>query len=176
MTIDEAIAEIEQSGLYGNQVHQETLVLARDALRTQQQRENPQPPLRRPEECATDQLWTERMIKMRLIDADALGKRLDNEKWMDNYDRDFIVDVALDESPTVDAVQVCRCRDCTHFRAQRIYNGEPMLYVCCRTNGYSCGENHFCAWGEQSTVPMRYRYAAGCISYYDGEKERSSCD
>lgn len=43
MTIDEAIAEIEQSGLYGNQMHQETLVLALDALRTQQQRENPQP-------------------------------------------------------------------------------------------------------------------------------------
>ena len=43
MTIDEAIAEIEQSGLYGNQVHQETLVLARDALRAQQHRENPQP-------------------------------------------------------------------------------------------------------------------------------------
>lgn len=43
MTIDEAIAEIEQSGLYGNQVHQETLVLARDALRAQQERENPQP-------------------------------------------------------------------------------------------------------------------------------------
>ena len=39
MTIDEAIAEIEQSGLYGNQVHQETLVLALDALRIQQQRE-----------------------------------------------------------------------------------------------------------------------------------------
>ena len=43
MTIEEAITEIEQSGLYGNQMHQETLVLARDALRTQQQRENPQP-------------------------------------------------------------------------------------------------------------------------------------
>lgn len=43
---------------------------------------------------------------MRLIDADALEKRLDNEKWMDNFDRDFIVDVALDEAPTVDAVPV----------------------------------------------------------------------
>lgn len=43
MTIDEAIAEIKQSGLYGNQMHQETLVLALYALRTQQQRENPHP-------------------------------------------------------------------------------------------------------------------------------------
>jgi hypothetical protein len=45
---------------------------------------------------------------MRLIDADKLEKQLDNEKWMDNYDRDFIVDVALDEAPTVDAVPVVR--------------------------------------------------------------------
>ena len=47
---------------------------------------------------------------MRLIDADALEKRLDNEKWMDNYDRDFIVDVALDEAPTVDAAPVVHGR------------------------------------------------------------------
>lgn len=75
-------------------------------------------------------------------------------------------------APIVDAVEIVRCRDCTHFRAQRIYNSEPMLYVCCRTNGYSCGENHFCAWGVQSLIPMRYRYTAGCVSYYDdgGEK------
>ena len=47
---------------------------------------------------------------MRLIDADALEKRLDNEKWMDNYDRDFIVDVALDEAQTVDAAPVVHGR------------------------------------------------------------------
>lgn len=45
---------------------------------------------------------------MRLIDADKLEKQLDNEKWMDNYDRDFIVGVALDEAPNVDAVEVVR--------------------------------------------------------------------
>lgn len=43
MTVEQAIAEIEQSGLYGNQMHPETLVLALDALRAQHERENPQP-------------------------------------------------------------------------------------------------------------------------------------
>ena len=117
---------------------------------------------------------------MRLIDADYVLEGLSHLN--DNrVDRHFIYGIntaveMIENTPTIDAVQVCRCRDCTHFRAQRIYNGEPMLYVCCRTNGYSCGENHFCAWGEQSAVPMHYRYTAGCISYYDREKERSSCD
>lgn len=113
---------------------------------------------------------------MRLIDKDALmadiERTIENSGCV-NHEGDIMDCVRY--APSVDAVQVCRCRDCTHFRAQRIYNGEPILYVCCRTNGYSCGENHFCAWGEQSTVPMHYRYTAGCISYYDGEKERPPC-
>ncbi len=36
MTNEEAIAEIVEIGLYGNQVHQETLELALSALRAQQ--------------------------------------------------------------------------------------------------------------------------------------------
>lgn len=39
MTDKEAIEEIEQSGLYGNQVHQKTLELALSALREKQERE-----------------------------------------------------------------------------------------------------------------------------------------
>jgi hypothetical protein len=41
--IEKAIAEIEQSGLYGNQVHQETLELALTSLRNEAARANPQP-------------------------------------------------------------------------------------------------------------------------------------
>ena len=39
MTNEEAIKEIEQSGLYGNQVHQKTLEFALSALREKQERE-----------------------------------------------------------------------------------------------------------------------------------------
>ena len=65
---------------------------------------------------------------------------------------------------------IIHCHDCTHYRAQRIINSEPMCYVCCRTNGYSPGENHYCAWGEQSPIPMRYRYTAGCTCLCDEEE------
>lgn len=67
---------------------------------------------------------------MRLIDADALEKRLDNEKWMDNYDRDFIVDVALDEAPTVDAAPV------VHGRWEEADWVEPDGY------GFGCVRKH----------------------------------
>jgi hypothetical protein len=83
---------------------------------------------------------------MRLIDADKLEKQLDNEKWMDNYDRDFIVDVALDEAPTVDAVPVVRCKDCAHGR----YDEDSEMYDC----GYVglaiyTEPNHYCSYGER---------------------------
>lgn len=39
MTNEEAIYEIKESGLYGNQVHQETLELALSALHSQAERE-----------------------------------------------------------------------------------------------------------------------------------------
>lgn len=39
MTNEEAIYEIKESGLYGNQVHQETLELALSALREQAERD-----------------------------------------------------------------------------------------------------------------------------------------
>lgn len=120
---------------------------------------------------------------MRLIDADRLKAEImgwrvatDDLFGMGKYHERKTVLQAIEESPSVDAVQVCRCRDCIHFRAKRLDNGEPTIYVCCRTNGYSDGENHFCAWGEQSTVPMRYRYTVDCISYYDGEEEPFPCD
>ena len=49
---------------------------------------------------------------MRLIDADALWKRLDNEPWFDNADRDEIALPIVSEAPTVDAEVVVRCKDC----------------------------------------------------------------
>ena len=88
------------------------------------------------------------MSKQRLIDADALGKRLDNEKWMDNYDRDFIVDVALDEAPTVDAVQVIRCRDCKYS-----FNRQGRKHLGCYYHGKNGITLHdaddFCSYGER---------------------------
>ena len=69
-------------------------------------------------------------------------------------------------------IKVIRCKDCDHFRAKRVLNGEPLSYICCRTNGYSPGREHYCAWAEQSLVPERYRYTAGCTSYYSEERTK----
>ena len=62
---------------------------------------------------------------MRLIDADNYYKQLDKmyvdaEKagiGMEGYYIDGIVDaqLALEEEPTIDAVQVVRCKDCKYF-------------------------------------------------------------
>jgi antirestriction protein ArdC len=58
---------------------------------------------------------------MRLIDADALmadiERTIENSGCV-NHEGDIMDCVRY--APTVDAVQVCRCRDCTHFRAQRL--------------------------------------------------------
>ena len=65
---------------------------------------------------------------------------------------------------------VIHCSDCDHYRAQTIIDGEPHNYVCCRTNGYSPSEKHYCAWAERSVIPMRWRYTAACTArYVEGE-------
>ena len=51
---------------------------------------------------------------MRLIDGDALWKRLDNEPWFDNADRDEIALPIVSAEPTVDAEVVVRCKGCKH--------------------------------------------------------------
>ena len=52
---------------------------------------------------------------MRLIDADALWERLDNEPWENNADRDEIALPFVDAAPTIDAEIVVRCKDCKYW-------------------------------------------------------------
>lgn len=71
---------------------------------------------------------------MRLIDANALYNRFWERAWYDNADRDECACVDIDNAPTVDAVPVVRCKDCTH---------------CVRTTDID-GPGLFCAiWGRQ---------------------------
>ena len=49
---------------------------------------------------------------MRLIDADALWKRLNDEPWENNADRDEIALPFVNAAPPIDAVVVTRCKDC----------------------------------------------------------------
>lgn len=70
--------------------------------------------------------------KMGLIDADKL-KDIISDTWI--LDR-------IDEQPTVDAVEVVRCKDCVCCDRD---NGSPW----CGLIGLHIDDDHYCAWGER---------------------------
>lgn len=89
---------------------------------------------------------------MRLIDADALLKAL-NETPLDFVDVggdfgffDETIDSVMNEQPTIDAVEVVRCKDCKHFN---------QLEKGCDYHGYwyhvRVEADAFCSYGERRT-------------------------
>ncbi len=83
---------------------------------------------------------------MRLIDADKV-----KFKFPYGFDNNGILMIpyhsckcSLDNSPTVDAVPVVRCRDCKHMCRDNVG------IFCEVWNGYNgCGYDGFCNYGEQ---------------------------
>lgn len=85
----------------------------------------------------------------RLISADALKKLIANHVYpvadaFNNRDNGMFwtggIEKAIDEVPTVDAVEVVRCKDCVYF-----WDG-----VCtAHTDAICTDENEFCSWGER---------------------------
>lgn len=101
---------------------------------------------------------------MRLIDADEFEDALENTEYdispayePDGYSHKLICEV-LEETPTVDAVPVVRCRDCIEFEEIGKYltnkGGTPFGY-CYHwqyEQGMSPNEvdgNAFCSYGER---------------------------
>ena len=98
----------------------------------------------------------------RLIDANALLKEIDgiHQRHYANSSYQFIHDVFLamfrkiKNAPTVDAVEVVRCKDCKF--AHGIDSTEPM-YACTNPEVYGIGSRgafvchsmHFCGYGER---------------------------
>lgn len=81
---------------------------------------------------------------MRLIDADVA------DKWI-RQNNAFIDSAILKAIPTIDAVPVVRCRECTHYKiCDEWKNGKRML---CEIHHHSYldhdGDNHFCSWGQR---------------------------
>lgn len=67
---------------------------------------------------------------MRLIDADALKKKISYRQWDadDDLPRDeastrisecYVIECMVDDMPTVDAVSVIRCKDCKWYEFDR---------------------------------------------------------
>lgn len=80
---------------------------------------------------------------MRLIDADALT----DNRWMLAmfYDRNKLVKTKkISEVPTVDAVPVVRCEDCTHHEDE-----EPGMVYCPAVIGGWVSNDFFCCDGER---------------------------
>lgn len=84
---------------------------------------------------------------MRLIDADALGVgRCSRNLLPADYCAGWNGMVRLlEKAPTVDAVEVVRCRDCIYTR--KVYGGLVCKYGTCL--GCILREDFFCANGER---------------------------
>ena len=100
----------------------------------------------------------------RLIDADAILKKA---KPMEELDGDGIPcevmavsAILIDDAPTVDAVEVVRCRDCTYWGDEdgKLQGSDGVLFARCKAHNYLIdgrhtgwcpSENDFCSYGER---------------------------
>lgn len=85
---------------------------------------------------------------MRLIDADALREDM---QWCidhDMYDKPYDYLAEIDDAPTIDAVQVVRCKNCKHWS-----EWENGCGSCHRSeNGYNwfgVDATDYCSFGER---------------------------
>lgn len=90
----------------------------------------------------------------RLIDADKLGMyfadvQLANRGWRDDV-CELLDDVmyALEEAPTIDAVEVVRCKDCKWFDPREEIEGESWTGYCIYGE-FHTDEMDFCSRGER---------------------------
>ena len=83
----------------------------------------------------------------RLIDADAFLEK------MKRTSRYFDVVFDVEEMPTVDAVEVVRCRECQHWKPSGSKAGNSfsdMEYIGgCEFTNYYRTESDFCSYGER---------------------------
>lgn len=84
--------------------------------------------------------------KKRPIDANAM-----REDWLENGENEYVYDAnavidSIDEQPTMDAVEVVRCKDCIMYEE---HINERTRF--CRLNlGHSYADpNGFCSYGER---------------------------
>lgn len=90
---------------------------------------------------------------MRLIDADKLESGeviIPTENGRYEYVEVFYKD-DVDNAPSVDAVEVVRCKDCRYYHVYFESNGhtEKGYGACDWINDKSVREDHYCSWGER---------------------------
>lgn len=96
---------------------------------------------------------------MRPIDADALKaamietlEQIKANPKMNGQEMHIIAGIAMlgemvDDSPTIDAVPVVRCRECRYWVGD--FSGATEHVKRCEWAGYMVGENGYCVYGER---------------------------
>ena len=82
------------------------------------------------------------VTEKRLIDADALKRRICLLRFHNYVEAIF----AVADAPTIDAVEVVRCKDCKQGKIDTLYGS--VLYHCLGGYGFNKAE-HFCSYGER---------------------------
>ena len=91
---------------------------------------------------------------MRLIDASAM-----RDDWLENGENEYVYDTnaildSIDSQPTVDAVEVVRCKDCKYYCQDKI-NGvicrhpELDFDIECYDHWINTKPDDFCSYGER---------------------------
>ena len=95
----------------------------------------------------------------RLIDANALWDDVDKSKHDNPHtiarvklnhrqEHDHFLNMIFN-APTVDAVEVVRCKDCVHWLERDAYGMGK--YHQCYITGHIPSKDHFCSYGERRT-------------------------
>ena len=93
---------------------------------------------------------------MRLIDADKLKEEFTREGKPELWHYTGI-GAWIDSAPTIDAVEVVRCKDCIYFLPDRLLNSEEYPNqieadgLCTNTETYA-DNNDYCSYGERKAL------------------------
>ena len=91
---------------------------------------------------------------MRSIDADALIERITNTADLGGWIGETLLQIKkvavkyIENAPTIDAVEVVRCKDCKHRREICSMRYIEMMGEDERIHDYST-DNGYCSWGER---------------------------
>lgn len=91
---------------------------------------------------------------MRLIDADALIESVCHTADLGGWIGDTLRNIKrlavryINSAPTIDAVEVVRCRDCKHFAGEGFY---------CAQNILPMFDHFYCYYADRKTEPQTER-------------------
>lgn len=83
---------------------------------------------------------------MRLIDADALLEKCNKDRTSLKF---AVLTLILHYAPTIDAVEVVRCKDCMKLNRLKKYTGFGEVQFVCENTKMTVYETDFCSYGER---------------------------